>query len=396
MENPTLLHRDMSDLIHDQPYIIQKYIKTLNPKPCRDMSDLIHDQPYIIQKYIKTLNPKPCRDMSDLIHDQPYIIQKYIKPLNPKPCRDMSDLIHDQPYIIQYIKTLNPKPCRDMSDLIYDQPYIIQKYIKDPLTIGGFKFDLRLYVLVPTFQPMKAYLYDEGLVRFATEKYTCDQSTDLSNVYSHLTNSSINKFSPSLNENKAGIGPGCKWPLSRLLKYLEDRNMDTASIMQRIKNIIVLTLLAVWPKVPAQSSGFELLGFDVMLDSQLDPWLIEVNASPALATDTQLDMQVKAPLLSDTLKVLSIGPLPVDEKKSGRRPLSHPPPSSMNSNNAASMRRASPSSSAGTTLPRSSLRPPGLQGGGATSTMGRSGGPPRDPRASMLRRGVGGGGGGGG
>ena len=43
--------------------------------------------------------------------------------------------------------------------------------------------------------------------------------------------------------------------------------MDETAIMQRIKNIIVLTLLALWPKVPTQTSGFELLGFDIMVDS---------------------------------------------------------------------------------------------------------------------------------
>jgi len=40
-------------------------------------------------------------------------------------------------------------------------------------------------------RPMKLYLYKEGLVRFSTERY--DTST-LSNVFSHLTNASINKY----------------------------------------------------------------------------------------------------------------------------------------------------------------------------------------------------------
>lgn len=67
---------------------------------------------------------------------------------------------------------------------------VISKYIDNPLLIGGKKFDLRLYVLVTSFNPIKAYLSNEGFCRFCTQRY--DQ-TEIDNVFMHLTNVSIQK-----------------------------------------------------------------------------------------------------------------------------------------------------------------------------------------------------------
>lgn len=51
---------------------------------------------------------------------------------------------------------------------------------------------------------------------------------------------------------------------------------------------------------------FEILGFDVMLDSALKPWLIEINHTPSFETDTPLDFKIKRDLIADTLKLLGL------------------------------------------------------------------------------------------
>lgn len=71
--------------------------------------------------------------------------------------------------------------------------YLICEYIANPHLITGLKYDLRLYVLCTSYDPLRIYLYNEGLTRFATEKYTTN-TKDLSTRYVHLTNYSVNKY----------------------------------------------------------------------------------------------------------------------------------------------------------------------------------------------------------
>jgi hypothetical protein len=86
--------------------------------------------------------------------------------------------------------------------------------------IKGFKFDLRIYVAITSVNPLRLYVYEEGLVRFATEKY---DNEDPKNVFVHLTNYSINKKNMNKfvkNNDSENDGNGSKWSLSALKRYL--------------------------------------------------------------------------------------------------------------------------------------------------------------------------------
>uniref|UniRef100_K7F566 Tubulin tyrosine ligase like 2 n=1 Tax=Pelodiscus sinensis TaxID=13735 RepID=K7F566_PELSI len=191
---------------------------------------------------------------------------------------------------------------QDIKDFVYDCMVIVQKYISNPLLISGYKWDLRLYVCVTSFCPLTIYTYEEGLVRFATEKYDLGS---LDNVYAHLTNTSINKFGASYKKNKEGIGRGCKWTFSKFRSYLRSHEVDDLLLWRRINNIVMLTLLAVTPSVPLTSNCFELFGFDILIDDKFKPWLLEVNYSPALHLDCSIDTTVKKRLLHDIIELLN-------------------------------------------------------------------------------------------
>ena len=62
-----------------------------------------------------------------------------------------------------------------------------------PSLSAGYKFDLRIYVAVTSFNPLRIYMYEEGMTRFATEQYR--GPVQLNNLCMHLTNYSVNKKS---------------------------------------------------------------------------------------------------------------------------------------------------------------------------------------------------------
>merc|ERR1711865_1131908 len=82
---------------------------------------------------------------------------------------------------------------------------VIQKYVHNPLLIDGYKFDLRVYVVVLSYDPLKVYIAEEGLVRLATTKFSSDLD-DLGSRTMHLTNYSVNKLSEAFVQNQDGKG----------------------------------------------------------------------------------------------------------------------------------------------------------------------------------------------
>ena len=74
---------------------------------------------------------------------------------------------------------------------------IVQRYLSKPLLLNGYKFDLRVYVVVTGCKDggMHAFLADEGLARFCTEKYQKPTKENFRKIFMHLTNYSLNKAS---------------------------------------------------------------------------------------------------------------------------------------------------------------------------------------------------------
>ncbi|XP_006866909.1 PREDICTED: probable tubulin polyglutamylase TTLL1 isoform X2 [Chrysochloris asiatica] len=150
------------------------------------------------------------------------------------------------------------------------EAYVISLYINNPLLIGGRKFDLRLYVLVSTYRPLRCYMYKLGFCRFCTVKYS-PSTSELDNMFVHLTNVAIQKHGDDYNHIHGG-----KWTVSNLRLYLEStRGREvTSKLFDEIHWIIVQSLKAV-----------------------------AVNASPSLTSSTANDRILKYNLINDTLNI---------------------------------------------------------------------------------------------
>ncbi|KAL4432924.1 hypothetical protein ABPG74_014438 [Tetrahymena malaccensis] len=197
--------------------------------------------------------------------------------------------------------------------------YVVQEYIKNPFLIDNLKFDLRLYVLIKSVSPLKIFLYQDGLARFATVPYKQPNKHNITNLMMHLTNYALNKKSPDFiqNEDSEEDDIGHKRSFSSILKHLHDSGHDVQTLLMEIRQIIVKTIISAQPqmshiyrtcqpKSEMNEMCFEVLGFDIMLDEDLKPYLIEVNHTPSFWTDSPLDLQVKKNLIIDTLNIVNV------------------------------------------------------------------------------------------
>ena len=181
-----------------------------------------------------------------------------------------------------------------------EESYVVSRYVDDPLLVGGKKFDLRLYVVVTSFRPLRAFVSRLGFARFCAAKYVSSQSSkgDLDDHYAHLTNVAVQKKNAEYNEKHGG-----KWSLTNLRLFLESaRGAEaTSRLFKELDAVILKSLRAVQNVMHNDAHCFELYGYDMLIDDSLKPWLIEVNASPSLSATTDDDGDVKLAVIRDAL-----------------------------------------------------------------------------------------------
>lgn len=169
----------------------------------------------------------------------------------------------------------------DVARVPVGERWMVQEYVGNPHTIEGCKYALRLYVLITSVEPLRVYLYREGSAKLASEPYDPD---NIGNVYAHLTNPDVNA------RNTAAAAPVRFLPLADYRGRLRAQGHDDTALFERLHDLVTLTAIAAREamrrrcgEVKADTRGcYELLGLDCLVDTDLNPWLMECNLSPSL------------------------------------------------------------------------------------------------------------------
>ncbi|KAG5505903.1 hypothetical protein JIQ42_06697 [Leishmania sp. Namibia] len=196
--------------------------------------------------------------------------------------------------------------------------YIVQEYVHRPLLLEGKKFDLRVYVLLTSIRHPSIFLFNDGLVRICTEPYEIPNEENVKQACKHLTNYAVNKKSSDFvfNTDVEHMDVGNKRNFGFLNRWLADGGHSPDLFWDEVGFIVVKTILAAQPIIAKVYDScfptgfnegyccFEVLGFDILIDNKMKPWLIEVNHTPSFATETPLDFDIKSKLISEVWSII--------------------------------------------------------------------------------------------
>lgn len=237
-----------------------------------------------------------------------------------------------QAYSQETIKVLISKPeascqgkgiflTKSIEEFIPFEHYVVQSYVGNPLLIDKLKFDMRIYVLITGCDPLTVYVYDKGIARFATVPYKEPEASNMKDCFMHLTNYAINKKSPAYKciGEYYNSNSGHKRSLASIWEYLDSHGFSSKKIREDMNSLIIKTICTVQPMLAHlqrtclvdqfnNKTCFEILGFDIMLDADGKPWLLEVNHTPSFSTETPYDLKLKSELIKDALSLVQITP----------------------------------------------------------------------------------------
>ncbi|MBS0331523.1 MAG: tetratricopeptide repeat protein [Proteobacteria bacterium] len=197
-------------------------------------------------------------------------------------------------YIVKPIRGSGGQGIRvtpDISVALDEADVVVQRYIDRPYLIEGRKGHCRIYCLVTSANPLRAYVYSEGIVRIAPEPYDPDPAR-AGDPSMHVTNTALHIGHPGLtisaDANQDDVGSIRS--LSALLRRMTADGLDGQKAFGEIKALVewhvrMIAATGLFERQaagrPARAYGPKLFGLDVLIDAEGHPWLIEMQRTPA-------------------------------------------------------------------------------------------------------------------
>jgi hypothetical protein len=187
---------------------------------------------------------------------------------------------------------------------------IVQRYVANPVLLGGYKFHMRIHMVITSLSPPEAYVQAGGQCLFCTKPYTLAKDT-LGARFDppvHLSNTGLNMDEAQKDcflKKKPVIGAGQQISMEQLEKYLAktygskfNREKMWQEIMQVSKENV--QYLAQAPGITRhgkfnRDGFFDMFGMDLMLDNNLKVWMCETNNTPGLDDQDKMYHGVKNP-----------------------------------------------------------------------------------------------------
>jgi tetratricopeptide (TPR) repeat protein len=189
---------------------------------------------------------------------------------------------------------------------------VVQRYIHQPYLFDGHKFHVRLYVLVTSVEPLRAYVYREGIVRIAPEPYGLSDES-LLRPAAHITNTALHAGHPDLkistDPNEENVGH--VWSLSAALARMAAEGCDREALWTCMCDLVRRFLQTIGDTGVFSGQTSEhtrycfppaLFGLDVLIDQNGRPWLLECQRNPAM-TGNPLTNRINAGLFAAAFRM---------------------------------------------------------------------------------------------
>ena len=193
---------------------------------------------------------------------------------------------------------------------------LAQVYITNPLLVKKKKVDVHMLFAIASLDPLTIYMYENGFIRNCSKKYSSDPDTFKNNAIhnpNYLVKEHNLDFKAEDNDkyfhqdfsNKIGSFKA----LRRVIPKIAYK-----AVLSQIKDIGVKTILAIEAEASAQykqlgispNKGFDLLGFDFLIDDSHKVWLMEVHQNPDMRYLSPFTHAAKPRLIADLFTLIGL------------------------------------------------------------------------------------------